>query len=857
MEPQKVILSNRDYLSELKTQHRYLGLSSSVLNSLNDSLTLVEQKLGSEELKLALVGGFSAGKSTLINALLGEKILTSRINPTTICPTFISYGDEPRVQITFTDGSYKSSAKTGAAINAEIRIMGECLPLVAISPELYKTVHHFSRPGYYEYTLVINGKPHQKAVLKAPEDFDVEFYYHLISNEVSTSLTYFHVPEDKLPCVQIRGLDYEGEFILRDMFLSGKFRALVNLPPGDYRLELVFDGEGFLKMYPKRPQARSQQAWWKRLWAKIVGSSATKQIDVEVPHVQPIHCKVQSAEEPLVIEFDPIKCTFYTEEGPKSDFVRTFSMTSEEDKAIIPQIISAYTAASRVAGQQDYSGLVRRVDVYYPSPMLANQLTIVDTPGVSAEHEHSAITLDVLKNTADACLFLYPADQAGTMSDLAFIKDHVDNLSGVILFAITKIDLAENMDEVEEILEVIGEKITEQTGINEPTLFALSPLQALINPQGEEGIRFYQYMRTITELMVDNREAILVRSLLKVQETVMEQIKATAKEKRQEYNARLQELRSYVIEDLDSFISKQQPGIYRTLEELFDRDRYIDQFSIRLYDVARDHKARMRNKVQQATDKEQIKTFCEEGILPFMENFNSDFSRASSDLNRHFSRTLTQVATDAFSEFEASFEEQYSLKRLTGKPLVFSLGELSNFNIHASASATVNKAIETSNAAFGWGMGAGAVIGTMLLPGIGTIIGGFAGSFLGSLFGPSLDQVKSETILKIAQGIDSQLENDIMPSIEKMVDEQQRALTNAVLRMVSRYLDEYSIVVDEMIEEHQALQKEVAIYIQKAEEVVYTLGARQQELTHLDTKLREAMVIKRTEHLGHERLAVS
>jgi len=52
---------------------------------------------------LAVLGQFKRGKSTLLNALLGEPLLPSAILPLTSIPTFISWGENKQAKIVFRD----------------------------------------------------------------------------------------------------------------------------------------------------------------------------------------------------------------------------------------------------------------------------------------------------------------------------------------------------------------------------------------------------------------------------------------------------------------------------------------------------------------------------------------------------------------------------------------------------------------------------------------------------------------------------------------------------------------------------------------------------------------------------------
>lgn len=61
-------------------------------------------RLNEGRFRLAVLGQFKRGKSTLLNALLHEPLLPTGILPVTAIPTMIRYGSERHVRITFRDG---------------------------------------------------------------------------------------------------------------------------------------------------------------------------------------------------------------------------------------------------------------------------------------------------------------------------------------------------------------------------------------------------------------------------------------------------------------------------------------------------------------------------------------------------------------------------------------------------------------------------------------------------------------------------------------------------------------------------------------------------------------------------------
>jgi GTP-binding protein EngB required for normal cell division len=69
-------------------------------------LRQIAAKLANDVFVLAVVGEFSRGKSTLINALLDRPgLLPTSIEPTTAAVTVLTHAPEPRVSVTFADGT--------------------------------------------------------------------------------------------------------------------------------------------------------------------------------------------------------------------------------------------------------------------------------------------------------------------------------------------------------------------------------------------------------------------------------------------------------------------------------------------------------------------------------------------------------------------------------------------------------------------------------------------------------------------------------------------------------------------------------------------------------------------------------
>ena len=88
-----------------------------------EQLAGLEQRLGEGRFHLAVLGQVKRGKSTLINALLGEDVLPSSVVPLTAIPTFIRYGKEKGIRVRYSDRRPDDvfTAKTAPDLNRLLR----------------------------------------------------------------------------------------------------------------------------------------------------------------------------------------------------------------------------------------------------------------------------------------------------------------------------------------------------------------------------------------------------------------------------------------------------------------------------------------------------------------------------------------------------------------------------------------------------------------------------------------------------------------------------------------------------------------------------------------------------------------
>jgi GTP-binding protein EngB required for normal cell division len=69
-----------------------------------DQIAAVRDRLMSARLRVLVAGEAKRGKSTLVNAFLGQAVLPVGVTPLTAVATTVRYGDDPRAEVRFADG---------------------------------------------------------------------------------------------------------------------------------------------------------------------------------------------------------------------------------------------------------------------------------------------------------------------------------------------------------------------------------------------------------------------------------------------------------------------------------------------------------------------------------------------------------------------------------------------------------------------------------------------------------------------------------------------------------------------------------------------------------------------------------
>jgi small GTP-binding protein len=141
---------------------------------------------------------------------------------------------------------------------------------------------------------------------------------------------------------------------------------------------------------------------------------------------------------------------------------------------------------AKAAKAKKPTGAVHHVEITHPSPLLANRLTIVDTPGVNDINEQRAdITYGYLPR-ADAAVFLLDATQILTASERQFLEERIlRSTRDRLIFVIAKADLLDAA-ELAETVRFARQHLA--AIVPEPEIFPVSAKKALAGDRAGSGL---------------------------------------------------------------------------------------------------------------------------------------------------------------------------------------------------------------------------------------------------------------------------------------------------------------------------------------------------------------------------------
>jgi len=313
---------------------------------------------------------------------------------------------------------------------------------------------------------------------------------------------------------------------------------------------------------------------------------------------------------------------------------------------------------------------VRRVDLFYPSPLLENGLVLIDTPGIGSTHRHNTdAALQVLPE-CDAALFVVSADPPITETERAYL-DAVRPKVARIFFVLNKADYLEPHElriAVEFLRKVLQESADAE--IDTATIFPVSALAGLkakesgndaaLNTSGIAEIERY-----LLRYLAQEKMASLISAVSRKSSELVAEAEADLSLRMRALEMPIEDLakRGATLEEALGRIA----GEERVIRDLLtgDRRRAVDQLEMhaeRLRQRGRQHLTEALEKVLSRPNHPNLEGAAQEAVAAAIPEF---FERELTETSRAFSRTVEEI----LAAHQRRIDELVNLVRRTAADL--------------------------------------------------------------------------------------------------------------------------------------------------------------------------------------------
>lgn len=450
------------------------------------------------------------------------------------------------------------------------------------------------------------------------------------------------------------------------------------------------------------------------------------------------------------------------------------------------------------------SRTLRAVNVCLPTDILKNHFRIIDTPGTNVtEAWHEDITVRTLKEESDLSIVLISAEKPVPDTMLRFMENHLASILPQCVFVVTKLDMIPKRER-ERQLSYIRMKLEDGLGIRDAVVLPyVSPMvlyqqpenipkdwnltidDALLNLSLETEREFL--LHTLKE-----RTLVVIKKLTGLMDDIYCSISGEMEYLSNGYKSRLLLLERSRKTDLNLFVQDEKACRL----ECYDRTiaAQVEDIENKIHKQAANAQNAILEKIDEKKNINELKAYIDQSL-------GADCSQRARNmiaLMDNYYREIRSRFRVQMQLFNQSFVKNY--QNLEILPIDFSNEdyqfpqkvEIATANLDSIANCIAEK-LASENKAYLGGAATGAVLGTTILPGIGTIAGAFIGGIAGAFCAPNMDDVRKECKEKLKPQLINYYNSvsiQMMSAAAQYIDQLRLCLSNEMDAYLKRYRNE-------------------------------------------------------------------
>lgn len=488
----------------------------------------------------------------------------------------------------------------------------------------------------------------------------------------------------------------------------------------------------------------------------------------------------------------------------------------------------------KITTTEKYSDPKIKVIIEHPSDFLKGGIVIIDTPGTNSNEKwHEEVTKSALRDISDTSLILTTADKPLPETLNSFIKGNMIDVLNHSIFVATKMDVVRESERNRQLL-YIEHKINDTFDINMPTVLPYTPLFVLgescedikksnsyvKNDYKDLLDQSYDTEEKIYQYIIKHKSIIQNEKIFKILKTMLGDMSKNLDQLLRNYQYRHDLIMRHKRRNLQNFTDEMIDKYSKSYLSMIEDDEVYDKISYQILSVRNEHISELATLFSGLEDYKSIKAFCTNTLTIKLEYSGKQLVQKTYEQCNIYRK----IAKTTLKNFWREFEEEYSeLKAIDVKKLSYSKNDskdiisISSKNTETESLLKDIENIQDTNLGVNLaGGGIGAIIGSFILPGVGTAIGAYLGTALSKLFAPDFETVKKETWNKITQSIDSYY-NNVFDYLHKEILKFNQDMCTNIESQISNCLTEYSDLVDNLTKQDEIEKKELNIKISEIE----------------------------------------
>lgn len=495
-------------------------------------------------------------------------------------------------------------------------------------------------------------------------------------------------------------------------------------------------------------------------------------------------------------------------------------------------------AVTALTSEQNIAIDVTRLDINLScgNNQLPDFVQLVDTPGFNPGREevsnHFEVTRKVVEEYADLAIVLIPACAAMSNTLLSFLESHIRAYLHRCVFVVTKVDLL-SQEDLTRVVDMVKITLSRRLNLQNPNVFSVSARTVLpvpyLPPEMEAMWKvlrneFFSVERKMWKVLSEGRKAAIKASLSRLMTALSEMLNGELSV----FGKKLEEIVSILERNKLQSVQNMTNCVYETgvrrLGAFYNSIDYSDSYYLSRC-KSECHSIVKAGGLLSSFDSNEGSRISTE-VAKYLELYSTSVQKKIKEA----CDILKEITNDFIDEFNRHYKDMPALRPRLRSRYSWKQRDEVSFSIADMSEQARTMNDDITNSAKG-GTVVGAAIGTFVMPGFGTLVGGLIGAIFGFFASPNPEDIQQRVI----ETLDPKIEDAFSSLKRELKKEAERSRKNQLQllnKMANEHIDTYAEKVEMLIQEQEKKEAECRRKLEEVSKDVNTLSSIKHKLNN-------------------------